>query len=112
MFCDIRAPTYDDLKSWSEAKYKFLDNKFKPFFDQLALVLVTNNNPQLPFPRADGRPSCGGSDLSTSSNESSHQDSSQWALYHLVSTILERGKLASIIEGWKLTVCVVFCRTW
>jgi hypothetical protein len=107
---DIKRPTYDDLKSWSTAKKSHTKNAFKKFFHNIADVVVTNRNPVLPFEERSRL--SGESNLSTSSNESPHQDSSQSALIDLVSTILESNDLDVITEGWTLKTCVVSCRTF
>jgi hypothetical protein len=86
------------------AKKKFPNNPFRRFFDHIATAIVTKHNPTLPFNPADERPSSGGSDLSTSSNESPHQDPSQMALLELVTVVVDY--IDHIIEGWTIKVYV------
>ncbi|KAI9778215.1 MAG: hypothetical protein M1839_008332 [Geoglossum umbratile] len=102
LLIDIGGSTSDDLKSWSEAKDKFKQNKLKHFHENIAVIIVMVHEFSLPFNLGHKRQKSEDSDLSTSSNESPHQDSSQLALTHLLMVVLGSGNLGRIIEGWEL----------
>ncbi|KAI9781514.1 MAG: hypothetical protein M1839_005929 [Geoglossum umbratile] len=105
LLVDIAAPTSDDLKSWSQVKNKFKPNRLKYFHDNIADIIVTVHEFSLPFNNlGHKRQKSKDSDLSTSSNESPHQDSSQLTLTHLLTEVLESGNLEDVIKGWKLKV--------
>jgi hypothetical protein len=93
-------------------KKNFPNNPFRRFFDHIGTAIVTKHHPTLPFNPVVERPSSGGSDLSTSSNESHHQDPSQMALLEIVTVVADY--IGPIIEGWAIKVYVPspFCRSW